>query len=150
MGDEWIAVEWRRKADIAALRCVGDVKIRLLNSPFYEGERYEVRVHGRCLSKACVWEWEPLPSCRDDAFYQRCRFDTFNDAVEALSKAPIFWPPLGLDPPMGFTYRMFRDRSKLNDKRHSIFSEITEAPTLPDEGTNRGTNDGAADRANDA
>lgn len=33
------------------------------------------------------WEWEPVPSERDDEFYARCRFDTFEEAMAAARNA---------------------------------------------------------------
>ena len=58
-----------------------------MNSPFYDGEKWAVRWHGRCLTKTAEWEYEPLPSSRDDAFYARCRFDTLEQAVETWNRA---------------------------------------------------------------
>lgn len=39
---------------------------------------------GAILSKDGEWEYEPQPSSRDDEFYSRCRFDTFDAARAAL------------------------------------------------------------------
>lgn len=36
-----------------------------------------------CVNKALELEWEPMPSGRDDAFLERCRF-TFEDAIKYL------------------------------------------------------------------
>lgn len=44
---------------------------------------WAVRLNGRCLNKSFQWEWEPLPSSRDDEFYGRCRFQTPELAYQA-------------------------------------------------------------------
>jgi hypothetical protein len=58
-----------------------------LNSPFYNGEKWAVRCLGFCLTKTAGWEYELIPSSRDDAFYARCRFDTLEQAVETWNRA---------------------------------------------------------------
>lgn len=40
-----------------------------------------------CLNREGEWEYEPLPSNRDDEFYARCRFASLEDAVEFLNSA---------------------------------------------------------------
>lgn len=44
---------------------------------------WKVTKHGDCLNKAGEWEYEPLPSSRDDAFIARCRFASAADAIGA-------------------------------------------------------------------
>lgn len=44
---------------------------------------YAVRSDGNCLAKDGVWEWEPMPSSRNEAFTARCRFATFDEAMAA-------------------------------------------------------------------
>jgi hypothetical protein len=39
------------------------------------------------LGKTGEWEWEPMPSSRDDEFLSRCRFDTARQALECLQRA---------------------------------------------------------------
>jgi hypothetical protein len=56
-------------------------------SPFYEGDKWAVRRLGWCLRKDHEWEYEPLPSSRDDDFYARCRFDSINEAISAYEIA---------------------------------------------------------------
>jgi hypothetical protein len=46
-------------------------------------DKWAVRQGGNCLSKAGEWEWEPMPSGREDDFLERCRFDTAQDAIAA-------------------------------------------------------------------
>lgn len=57
------------------------VTFDLVTSPFYAGERWAVRRGGECLAADGEWEYEPLPSSRDDAFYSRCRFESLEAAV---------------------------------------------------------------------
>ncbi len=52
-----------------------------------EGERWAVRRGGSCLSKNGEWEYEPLPSSRDDAFYARCRFESLDAALAVYDAA---------------------------------------------------------------
>lgn len=40
-----------------------------------------------CLAKDGEWEYEPLPSSRDDAFIERCRFGTLAEAIAAMRAA---------------------------------------------------------------
>lgn len=43
---------------------------------------------GPCvLAKDGEWEYEPQPSSRDDEFYARCRYDTYDDAANAAMAA---------------------------------------------------------------
>jgi len=39
---------------------------------------------GNCLNKSGEWEWEPMPSSRDDEFLSRCRFPTAAAAIDAV------------------------------------------------------------------
>lgn len=48
---------------------------------------WKVAMRGDVLAKDGEWEWEPIPSGRDDAFYARCRFDTFEEAWRAALAA---------------------------------------------------------------
>lgn len=50
-------------------------------SPYYPGMKWAVRRGGNCLRKDGLWEHEPQPSSRDDAFYAMCRFDSLEEAV---------------------------------------------------------------------
>lgn len=45
---------------------------------------WAVRCRGNVLARDLSWEYEPLPSSRDDDFLTRCRFPTL---VEAWSAA---------------------------------------------------------------
>ena len=47
----------------------------------YGVKRWAIRDSGACLNKNNEWEWEPLPSSRDDEFYARCRWDTAENAL---------------------------------------------------------------------
>jgi hypothetical protein len=44
---------------------------------------WAVRRNGDCLNKDGEWEWEPLPSSRDDEFIKRCRFASHTEAIDA-------------------------------------------------------------------
>jgi len=39
--------------------------------------------NGFCLDKDGDWEYESMPSSRDDQFYEMCRFPTIEKALEA-------------------------------------------------------------------
>lgn len=39
-----------------------------------------------CLDKWGNWEWEPMPSSRDDKFLNRCRFATAEEAIAAAHR----------------------------------------------------------------
>lgn len=53
-----------------------------------DGSRlWAVRRLGRCLNRAGEWEFEPMPSSRDEAFLARCRFQGREDALRALINA---------------------------------------------------------------
>ena len=45
-------------------------------------EKWAIREEGCCLNKQGEWEFEPLPSSRTDDFYDRCRWDTADAALE--------------------------------------------------------------------
>ena len=49
--------------------------------------KWAVRLNGDCLNRAGAWEWEPMPSGRDDEFLARCRFDTDQEAIGAAARA---------------------------------------------------------------
>lgn len=44
---------------------------------------YAIRQRGFCLNKQGDWEYEPIPSSRDDAFIARCRWADLEDAISA-------------------------------------------------------------------
>lgn len=52
---------------------------------------------GDVLNRDGEWEWEPLPSSRDDAFFARCRFDSAADAIAAARKVLAAAVPRGGD-----------------------------------------------------
>ena len=47
---------------------------------------FAVRLHGNCLNKDGDWEYEPMPSGRDDDFLARCRFETFEAAARTAER----------------------------------------------------------------
>lgn len=48
---------------------------------------WKVLVGGWALAKDGELEWEPQPSSRDEEFYARCRFETFEEALTAARAA---------------------------------------------------------------
>ncbi|MGJ7497508.1 hypothetical protein ACSFA8_20870 [Variovorax sp. RT4R15] len=48
---------------------------------------WAVRLNGDCLNRNGLWEWEPMPSGRDDEYLARCRFDSATDAIAAARAA---------------------------------------------------------------
>jgi hypothetical protein len=63
------------------------VEFHRMRSPFYHGERWAVRRAGDCLTRDGTWEYEPMPSSRDAAFYARCRFDGLGQALATYNTA---------------------------------------------------------------
>ncbi|MBE0507252.1 MAG: hypothetical protein IBX50_11110 [Marinospirillum sp.] len=62
----------------------GDDHIAMTNN---EGTAFAVRNKShQCLNKQLEWEEEPSPSNRDQAFLERCRFSSLDDAVNALGQ----------------------------------------------------------------
>lgn len=55
----------------------------------FRGTLWAVLDCGFVLNKDGVWEYEPMPSSRDDEFLDRCRFDTFEDAVKAALQCKV-------------------------------------------------------------
>ncbi|NQT04170.1 MAG: hypothetical protein HQ580_19245 [Planctomycetes bacterium] len=48
--------------------------------------KFAIRFHELCLNHDAEWELEQMPSSRDDAFMERCRFKTFAEAVKTFKK----------------------------------------------------------------
>ena len=46
--------------------------------------KYAVRHMGACFTVEGKWEFEPIPSSRDDAFFKRCRFDSWQQAADTI------------------------------------------------------------------
>ena len=86
----WTPITWVRAQDFHNRVQLPHPRIDRLVSPFYKGERYAVRMAGRCLNVAGEWEWEPLPSERAEEFYQRCQFLSFEAAAARLKEAGAF------------------------------------------------------------
>lgn len=75
-----IATEYQIRGEYDGM-VLQSTTFRRMNSPFYEGERWAVRNGSYCLNADNEWEYEPTPSSRDDAFYDRCRFRSLDYAV---------------------------------------------------------------------
>ena len=93
-----VATQFRFQSDISDHNPDAVVFDRM-DSPFYKGPKWAVRQSNQVLSTSVVWEYEPIPSSRDDAFYKRCRFDSMRGAFEALKKSL-----LGTEPPQSLEY----------------------------------------------
>ncbi len=50
-------------------------------------EGWAVERSGRCLNKSGEWEWEPMPSSRDNAFFARTRWPSAEEAIQAFREA---------------------------------------------------------------
>lgn len=83
----WIPTEWQMEKRFNDTDDLDSITIHRMNSPFYDGTKYAVRYRGRCLNTGGKWEYEPLPSSRDDAFYKRCRFDSFEEAKDTYERS---------------------------------------------------------------
>ena len=79
----WIPTEWTHKKQ---LKKSGHITIHRMTSPYYKGIRFAVRKRGLCLSIDGNWDYEPSPSDRDDAFYKKFRFESFEKACEMAEK----------------------------------------------------------------
>jgi hypothetical protein len=51
-------------------------------------DKWAVRSNGDCLNTSGEWEWEPMPSSRDDEFLARCRFNSPQEAMAAIPHPP--------------------------------------------------------------
>ena len=49
--------------------------------------KWAIRSRGSVMGITGEWEWEPLPSSRDDEFMMRCRFSTPAEALACLQRA---------------------------------------------------------------
>jgi len=52
----------------------------------YAGVKYAVRSGRFCLGKDLEFQYEISPSNRDGEFFEKFRFDSFEEAVNALEK----------------------------------------------------------------
>lgn len=87
MSMEWQATVWRPVGELYSDDPWVPYIVRM-GSPFYEGERFAVRNDlKRCLTVDGEWEHEPMPSSRDDTFYEWCRFKSFEAARDAAEGA---------------------------------------------------------------
>lgn len=46
--------------------------------------KYAIRKTSSCMNKKGEWEYEPIPSSRDEDFYARCRFESLEEACKLL------------------------------------------------------------------
>lgn len=47
---------------------------------------WAIRQRGFCLNKQGEWEYEPLPSSRDEAFFARCRWADRDEAIRVAQE----------------------------------------------------------------
>lgn len=72
------AVEWRiGEPFLDGLREIRIVEMRRPDG----AARYAVKMDGWTANKDGEWEYEPLPSSRDDDYFERCRWDDWEDAA---------------------------------------------------------------------
>lgn len=50
---------------------------------------WKVSRSGECLNKSGEWEWEPMPSGRDDEFLARCRFASAQEAIDSALQSHL-------------------------------------------------------------
>jgi len=80
---EWLIGDPHDPYSLAIRQCYGH---RLPQEPMWLVKRYAL-TEGPVLNVRGKWEDQPLPSNRDDEFYKRCRFESFQQAVLAATKA---------------------------------------------------------------
>jgi hypothetical protein len=51
------------------------------------GIRWAIRCFDECMNKNGLWEYELMPSHRDDEFYKRCRFMQSGEAYDVYKKS---------------------------------------------------------------
>ena len=86
-GNGLVPVAWMLPENFSVDDSADAARIEAMLSPFYEGVRYAVRRGRGVLNVNAEWEFEPMPSSRDDAFYRRCRFRSIAQAAHALREA---------------------------------------------------------------
>lgn len=79
---EWVVGDPNDRDALAIRKCFG---FRLPYEPMWKVKR--AAFDGPVLAKNGGWEYDPLPSSRDEAFYRRCRFDSFEEAIAAAMNA---------------------------------------------------------------
>jgi hypothetical protein len=68
---------------VAAYDAGGDVQIEAAKQR--DGSTlWAVRCGSSCLNKQGQWEYEPMPSSRDNQFFERCRYSSPYLALDAL------------------------------------------------------------------
>ena len=66
-----------------------DAEIMIQERPGVNVTRWSIdasRAAGCCFNRDREWEYETLPSNRDDDFYRRCRFASLEEAVAFLEE----------------------------------------------------------------
>lgn len=83
-----VSTQYQFKVDFDSHN-ISPVTFDRMRSPFYEGEKWAVRRNSSCLAKDGEWEYELIPSSRDDEFYARCRFDSLAEALAVVEHANL-------------------------------------------------------------
>ncbi len=81
-----VATSYQLREDFENLK-LDAVTFNRMRSPDYANVKWAVRRLSFCLAKDGEWEYEPQPSSRDDAFYDRCRFASLEEALAAYDQA---------------------------------------------------------------
>lgn len=62
---------------------------------------WAVKRLSECLNSGSEWEYEPIPSSRDDAFIARCRFPSLGAAINAFRLSELGRKAVAVDPVAG-------------------------------------------------
>lgn len=83
----WVSTSWEWNRDLMprGYESIESVRIDAVHG---RGgiTRYAVRQSGACMDANGEWEFEPMPSSRDDEWLNRFRFDTWEAAARAVEK----------------------------------------------------------------
>ncbi len=94
-GGRFVKVPAAQAAAVPAGMVIDAYAVLATEKPFEDGAKVQrmrqisgpplwaVRHKGNCLNKSSEWEWEPMPSSRDDNFIARCRFASAEEAIAA-------------------------------------------------------------------
>lgn len=76
------ACEWR-------IGAAGLEELRIVERAHPGSVRYAVKWLSYTANKNFEWEWEPIPSSRDSAYLERCRFDDWEAAYQVAIRMPL-------------------------------------------------------------
>lgn len=78
----WTPCKWRIPGAQDRLREVFIEAVANIDGP----DRFAIRQGGYVMAKDGEWEYEPMPSSRDDDFFARCRYATFEEAAATYAR----------------------------------------------------------------